>query len=312
MCTERFFQTVPVSRSPALLPYTIPVDGSDPREFGTGSIHGILYSGPVSLEHATRLKARCFDGATWSALTEADFFDTSPSPLRVTEIMHSPRIPDSGEAAVSDETGDYAFIEFYNSGSETIGLVGVEITKGISFDFSSCSRLILEPGEHVVVVKDREAFAVRYPDQVGKVAGEYFGNLAGNGETVRIEAIAIGVILTLTYNDARDWPLAACGAGHSLVASGAGIENSDLLDYGLNWRASSYMDGSPGEADPAVGQYTLRLNEIASHTDLDDPAYPEYDSNDWIELINIGDSAISLTGYYLSDDSIRSLEISSL
>ena len=119
----------------------------------------------------------------------------------------------------------------------------------------------------------------------------------------RSKLLQSGVVLSFTYNDARDWPLAAGGAGHSLVAKDAGIENSALLDYGRNWQPSSYMDGSPGEADPAAGQYTLRLNEIAAHTDLDDPAHPEYDSNDWIELYNAGENTLFLGFYCLSDDS---------
>ncbi len=41
-----------------------------------------------------------------------------------------------------------------------------------------------------------------------------------------------------------------------------------------------------------------------AHTDFSDPVnYPDYDSNDWIELYNAGDSSVSLSGnWYLSDD----------
>jgi len=285
---------------PAAIYYTL--DGSDPREFGTGAIRGTLLSGPVTLEHSTRVKARCYNGSLWSALTEADFYDLAPSPLRITEIMHSPRVPDAGEMTVCGDSEDYSFLEICNGGDETVGLVGVEFTDGIRFNFSSSPFLLLAPGEYAVVVKDRDAFAARYPGVQSTVAGEYLGSLSGSGEQVQVSAHGIGPLIDFEYNDARSWPLAACGAGHSLVPLNAESVSGALLSYGGNWRASWNVDGSPGAADSPAPLVHLCLNEIAAHTDLNDPAYPDYDSNDWIELYNSGDAAVSLSGFYLSDD----------
>ena len=39
-----------------------------------------------------------------------------------------------------------------------------------------------------------------------------------------------------------------------------------------------------------------------AHTDYSDPAYPEHDSDDWIELHNTSSGSINLSGWYLSDD----------
>jgi hypothetical protein len=79
-------------------------------------------------------------------------------------------------------------------------------------------------------------------------------------------------------------------------------EPNESLDYGGNWRASTYIHGSPGEADPDPPD-TVLLNEIMAHTDFADPAYPEYDSNDWIEIYNPTVSPVILDGdWYLSDD----------
>ena len=222
--------------------------------------------------------------------------------LRVTEVMHSPRPPDSGEMSVSSDTDDYKFIEIFNGGSETAGLTGVEFTKGLRFDFSGSPMLLLAPGEYAVVVKDRDAFAARYPGMESRVAGEFLGDLSGSGEQVEITARGSGAIVSFTYNDARDWPLASCGAGHSLVPLDAAVADAALLDYGGNWRASTYLDGSPGESDPSSAVLNLRLNEICAHTDLNDPAYPDYDSNDWIELYNAGETDVFIGNYYLSDD----------
>ena len=74
------------------------------------------------------------------------------------------------------------------------------------------------------------------------------------------------------------------------------------LDYPGNWRASAFLGGSPGRADPLPPAATVELNELAAHTDYFDPARPEYDSNDWIELYNATSTNLPLSGWYLSDD----------
>jgi len=72
------------------------------------------------------------------------------------------------------------------------------------------------------------------------------------------------------------------------------------LDYGGHWRASATIDGSPGEVDPTPPDKVV-VNELMAHTDYSNPLHPEYDSNDWIELLNSGASTVSLAGWYLSD-----------
>src|SRR5262249_57394037 len=65
-------------------------------------------------------------------------------------------------------------------------------------------------------------------------------------------------------------------------------------EYGGNWRASSYLRGSPGRADLPAPPGPM-LNEIAANTGLD--------SNDWIELYSPTANPITLgPGWYLSDD----------
>jgi hypothetical protein len=78
-------------------------------------------------------------------------------------------------------------------------------------------------------------------------------------------------------------------------------EPDGSLNYGGNWRASTYIGGSPGRDDPQTVT-TIVLNEIMAHTDYSDPAYPQYTSNDWIELYNTTAESVNLAGWYLSDD----------
>ncbi len=130
------------------------------------------------------------------------------------------------------------------------------------------------------------------------VVGSYTGSLADGGEMLTLRTSAGGeTIASVTYGDGRGWPLPADGAGHSLVPLGIAEEGQPVgtLDYPGNWRASAFINGSPGRADPEPAA-TVVLNEIVAHTDA-------VDSNDWIEIRNNSTTNITLgTGWYLSDD----------
>jgi hypothetical protein len=250
--------TVTIS-GPTNVYYT--TDGSDPREYGTGLVAGLTNSGPVLLVYTCVIKARSYDGAEWSALTETAFIDTAPSPLRITEIMCSPRSPDATESLTNANASAYCFIEIANTGSEPVGLAGIVFSEGIRFDFTKGSVSTLNPGEYAVVVKDWDAFLARYPGLESVIAGEYLAELSQSGEQLKLELDGIHSIVSFSDNDARDWPIAAQGAGHSLVPRNESAEGS-LLDYGRNWRASLNVDGSPGASDASV-ENQLCINEIA-------------------------------------------------
>ncbi len=285
---------------PAAIYYTL--DGSDPRQYGTGAIVGTTYTGAITLNHSTRVKARCYNGTNWSALLEADFFDVMPSPLRVTEVMYAPRPPAGAELAASTNDSAYAFVEIQNTSAETVGLVGVTLQGGIQFDFSKTTNLTLAAGDYAVVVENPVAFAARYPAvPVAKVRGEYFGDLATDGDSIQLAVQGLSNVVAFEYSDGRGWPLPADGAGHSLIALVTGNQSAGQLSYGGNWKASVNVHGSPAAPEPSA-TFCLTLNEIAAHTDYSNPSYPGYDSNDWIELMNCGGSTLSLNGFYLSDD----------
>jgi hypothetical protein len=151
----------------------------------------------------------------------------------------------------------------------------------------------LLPGEFVLIVKDVEDFVSRYGAALtDRIAGEYEGKLANEGETVALVDFWNGTVAEFEYGDGRGWPPAADGGGHALVplASAVLAEPDGSLNYAGNWRASTYMHGSPGQDDPEPVA-TVLLNEIAAS-----------ESNDWIELYNASDSPITMGNWYLSDD----------
>ena len=215
--------------------------------------------------------------------------------LRITELMYNPKAP---SGSIYDDT-DFEFIEFKNVGDETIDLSNVVIDSGVTFDFATGSITSLLPGEFVLVAYNQTALESKYGSVVAsRIAGEYSGKLSNSGEGVSVVDYNNGTVVTFTYSDSNNWPQAADGTGHSLVPLDSALSDANIgsLSYGFNWRASSYMDGSPA-ADDAQLDTTVMVNEICAHTDV-----TGYESNDWIELLNAGSSSVNLSDWYLSDD----------
>ena len=210
--------------------------------------------------------------------------------LRITELMYNP--PAMGSAIDNDE---FEFIELKNTGDETLDLSGVSLDGGVAFDFAAGAVRNLGPGRFVLVVKNKQAFLSRYGSSLsGIIAGEYTGKLANDGEAVSLVDLWNGTIAQFEYGDGRGWPLAADGGGHSLVPLDSALpaQPEGSLNYPGNWRASTYIAGSPGEDDP-VPASVLRINEfVADGTQ----------GGDWIELYNPTATDVSLAGWYLSDD----------
>ncbi len=223
--------------------------------------------------------------------------------LRLTELMFHPPGGNTNE-----------FIELHNADpAATLRLDGVAFTDGVNFVFPPGAALA--PASYALVVRadpsrNFEAFRARHgiPESV-PIHGPYTGSLADDGEQLTLKAATGGInLVSFRYRDDGTWPLAADGAGHSLVPrSDFGEDSTGRLDFGGNWRASAFIGGSPGAPDPEPTDCVV-LNEIASHTDFTG----EFDSNDWIELYNPAEVPVSLAdAWFLSDsaDDLRKWRI---
>ncbi len=216
--------------------------------------------------------------------------------LRVSEVMFNP-----------PAGSDFEFVELHNTSSNlTLSLDGVNFTSGIDLTFASGTTM--PPRSFLLVARaaDFAAFRVHYGLATNvPIAGPYSGSLGNDGEKLELKTGAGGTqIFSFDYGDGRGWPVAADGAGHSLIPLDRAVDGqaTGALDYPGNWRASIFINGSPGVADPPAPLPIVVLNEITAHTDYSNPLKPEYDSNDWIELYNTAATNISLAGWFLSDD----------
>jgi len=262
-------------------------------------------SGAVKVGHAYRVRVRMKDNtgrwSNWSLPIQ--FVAGSPDNalaladnLRVTELMYDPI-----------GGGQFEFIELHNRSSNlTLDLDGVNFTAGVDLTFAPGATIPPSGYLLVVGITNVDSFRAHYGlSSSVQIIGPYSGNLANGGEKLELKAGGGGVVLcSFNYSNGRGWPVAASGAGHSLVPLDSAMDGqaTGALDYPGNWRASACMGGSPGGADPSPPAATVVLNEIAAHTDYLDPARPEYDSNDWLELYNLASTNISLSGWFLSDD----------
>ena len=284
--------------------YTL--DGSDPRSSGGSvSASAVEYTGSIIISPDTIVCCRAWDGTTWSGVAP----DATPwsglttgiyyrEDLLLTEVHYNPRKP----ASPSIDTKDaFEFIELQNTGSTTLDLTGYSLDGGIEFSFAASAVQSVAPGNFVVIVNDLTAFTSRYDTNGMNIAGSYTGKLSNGGENIRLE-FHDKRVYDIEYNDTRGWPAAADGGGHSLipVTNSLSLQGFDSLDYSGNWRASAYIDGSPGESDPDL-LASIMVNEVIAHTDTGNDA--PFDSNDVIEIYNPTAASITLDGFwYLSDD----------
>lgn len=264
--------------------YTL--NGTDPRLPGGGlSGDARLYSGPIALQGNARVVARARNlqhtrgpvtPSPWSGVVAATYVTEMPA-LAITEIMYNPR--PSGTYT----NQDFEFIELRNTGSKALDLGGFSIAGGVQFVFPALS---LAAGEHVVVVKNRAVFESRF-GTAARIAGEFAGNLANDGDRVVLRGPLLEAIAEAAYED--DWQPITDGHGFSLVATGGSMSGKAA------WRASAGIDGSPGAADgqPAAIAPVL-VSEVLAHTDP-----PNVDA---VELHNPGAVPASIGGWWLTDD----------
>jgi len=256
---------------------------------------GHRYRLRVRMQDDTGRWSRWSDPVAFTAI-EPDQAAAMVASLRITELMVD---PPAGSA--------YEFIELRNTSTNMVLEVGgATFTAGITYTLPAGT--VIAPQGYLLLVQaaatdNFRAFRNHYglADAV-PIVGPYSGSLNHGGEQRTLKTATAGsAISAFAYRNSRGWPLAAAGAGHSLVPLALANQAGGALDYGGNWRASTYLGGSPGRTDPSPPR-ALLLNEIIAHTDYTNALRPEYDSNDAIELFNSSGQGLTLTNWFLSDD----------
>jgi hypothetical protein len=180
------------------------------------------------------------------------------------------------------------FIELFNSRGEFQDLSGYQLGGDINYTFPPGT--ILPGGGFLLVARSPSDLQTAYG--LTGVLGPYSNHLPNGPGTVTLANQAGALLLKIDYQTSAPWPLAANGAGHSLVLTRPSYgENNPLA-----WAASDVMGGSPGRLDPYSSEplRNVVINEILAHTDP-----PLEDS---FELYNHSNDPKDLSGAWLSDD----------
>jgi len=269
-----------VSTTNSDLLFSVELIASQGAIAGAGGVspNAIRFTGSITLNHSTNVKARVLSGNTWSALNEA-VYAVGPvaENLRITEIMYNPIDP-NGE-----------FIELQNIGSETINLNLVRFTDGIDFTFPSVE---LAADGRVVVVQNSSAFKAQYDVNVN-IAGQYSGKLNNAGERIKLQDAIGQTILDFNYEDG--WCSLTDGEGFSLTIIDPTNPDSNSWGEKDSWRPSAYAGGSPGQDDSGIVPEpgAVVINEVLAHSHAE--------VSDWIELHNSTGTANDIGGWFLSD-----------
>lgn len=262
-------------------------DGSDPRLLGGGVspvAQSLVSGGALPITSSRLLRVRTKNSVTWSAIDEATFYVTQDfSPLIISEIHYNPLPTIAG----GTDGADYEFLEFKNTGANTLDLGGVTFTSGLTYTFPAGTTIA--PGAFFVLVADATKFAARHPGvPIGGTITN--GSLNNAGEPLRLATSTGGSVLDMEYDDEPPWPATPDGFGYSLVPAGI-IYNSN---NGANWRASANVHGSPGADDPQVSFAPIKVNEALTNSVL-----PQKDA---IEIFNPTGAPVNIGDWWLSDD----------
>ena len=287
-------------------------DGSDPRKIG-GSVSGaaIRYTAPITVNETVKIRTRVFKtthknltgsnnppvSSNWSGITDIRLsVDRPPTfgDIIITEINYHPSQPSESEISEMPniQDNDFEFIELFNSSGQRLDLNEIKFTDGIDFDFANSSPGYIGPGKRLLLVKNKQAFLLRYGNNLEpSVAGEYLKSLSNGGE--KLEAVNKSdqsVVLVAEYDD-RWYPLTD-GLGFSLVNTNPDNPEPIDIDY---WSSSSSIYGSPGiDNGPPGASPNIVINEVLLHSD---PPLM-----DMIEIINADEVAIDIGGWVVSDD----------
>ena len=207
--------------------------------------------------------------------------------LVISEIMYHPR-------SVPVFSNRLEYIELYNSQAFDAAIGGFRISGNVDYTFPAGT--VMKPGQFLVVARDPGAMQSYYgiTGVLGPWHGASTNSLPGGSGTVRLRNRQGAVMLEVNYKGGNPWPVAADGAGHSLVLNRASYGERDSK----GWSASDTIDGSPGKDEPFSGDplRSVVINEFLAHTSVAGGL------EDYVELYNHSRAAVNLSGAYLTDE----------
>ena len=203
------------------------------------------------------------------------------TPLIISEIMYNP---------LESDTNCAEFVELYNSEPLEHDIGGYRFSGEIDYIFPPDTTIA--PNGYLVVAADPAH--IETLNGISGVLGPFSNRLSNSGGTLRLRNRQNAICQEVRYSPDNPWPIAADGAGHSLVLAYPDLGEADPDA----WRASALRNGNPGTNDISRTDTLSKLviNEFLAHTD---PPLLDY-----IEIYNTHNAAVSIAGCYLTDNPV--------
>ncbi len=227
---------------------------------GGGNTGGIAYTGPLTLNTTTTVKARLQTSlGAWTPVNTATYtINTVPADatnLVIAEMMYNPANPTIAEQNNGWlNASEFEYLELQNISAQTLDLTNVRFTEGINFNFTDGepTARALPPGGRVLIVGNKPAYLSRHgaPPSTVKIAGTWQGSLSNGGEQLLLREESGATIRDFAFNNKEPWPKNADGDGYSIVLNNPTTNPSH--GNGHNWRLSVIPGGTPGAAKSAT------------------------------------------------------------
>lgn len=198
--------------------------------------------------------------------------------IKISEICYNPNDNlDSGE-----------WLELFNDSDFDLDVSSYKVFDQFDqYEFQIPVGTVIPAGDYLVIAADITKFGNIHPT-VNNVVSESGFSLGNEGDIINVVAPDGTYVISLNYDDAPAWPQGADGLGRTLEYVGLGNQNS----------AASWFDGciggSPGEAYSPCEE-PIVFSEINYH------GLESIDPGDWIELWNVSDDDVDLSGWKLQN-----------
>jgi hypothetical protein len=202
------------------------------------------------------------------------------SPIVFSEIMYKP--------APRTDGNNTEFVELYNSNPWFQDISGYRITCA-DMNYTVPQGTVLAGGAYLVVAASPQGIQNVYG--ITNVIGPYSGSLK-KSETLELVDEHGAILLTVPYSATYPWPVAADGAGHSIVLGNPSYGEGDPRA----WDISDAVDGSPGQANVFTPSplRNVVIDEVLAHSE--NPGVEPF-----LKLYSHSTRAVDLSGCILTD-----------
>ena len=164
----------------------------------------------------------------------------------------------------------------------------------ISIEEYSSTGYVLQPGQRVLIVANRQRFEQRYGTGI-EIAGQYTKLLKNSGGTIKLDDNENSTIIEYKV------PTAGLSDGSGLTLLPQNNTTTNTVD---GYIISDVFGGTPGQGEQVntLTPGSVIINEVLAHTDI-----PQVDL---IELKNTTDQPIDISGFFISDsDNVFAFQI---